>query len=152
LYLPTVTVSGNVGDTSFSVWVNGVPADMDGSGGWTANNVPVTPGGTASFIATAYPADEVPSTDAAGQGSNPRTANSCDNTCDEDKPPRVYIQNYELGYSSQVGTYTCLRLQPVTEHITMSWTKDCAGANSAYNWVLGLGYPTNVAPGNEAVT
>src|SRR5208282_5761126 len=69
-----------------------------------------------------------------------------------DKPPRVYIQNYELAYSSQVGRYTWLRFVPVTESITMAWTKDCAGANSAYHWLLGLGYPTNVAAGSEAVT
>jgi hypothetical protein len=48
---PSVTVSGTVSDPSDQVWVNGVQASVDGSGNWVANNVPVSPTGTASLNA-----------------------------------------------------------------------------------------------------
>ena len=45
LYQLTVDVSGVVGDASLVVWVNGVEAEVDGSGNWTAAAVPVNEGG-----------------------------------------------------------------------------------------------------------
>jgi len=40
------------------VWVNGVKGHNNGDGTWYANNVPVTPGGVASFTIIAYSPDE----------------------------------------------------------------------------------------------
>jgi len=58
LWLPTVTVTGMESDATYSVWVNGVKAvvmvNTDGTGKWVAQNVPVMPGGVASFDMEAY--------------------------------------------------------------------------------------------------
>jgi YD repeat-containing protein len=51
LWESTVTVSGTIGDDSFSVMVNGVQATNDGYGGWTAFNVPIGDGNMAMFNA-----------------------------------------------------------------------------------------------------
>jgi len=60
LWRPTAHVTGTVSDSSYTVWVNGViasvtPDDADAGGTWSADNVPVTPGGVACFALTAYP-------------------------------------------------------------------------------------------------
>jgi hypothetical protein len=49
LWLPTVSASGHVSDTTAVVWVNGVQGSNNGDGTWSAVNVPATPGGVASF-------------------------------------------------------------------------------------------------------
>ena len=58
LWLPAVTVTGYVSDDTQAVWVNGVKATVtsngNGTANWVAHNVPVTPGGVASFDMTAY--------------------------------------------------------------------------------------------------
>ena len=51
----TVTMTGTVGDSNHKVWINGVAAVNHGNGTWTADDVPVTSGGTAVFTATAIP-------------------------------------------------------------------------------------------------
>ena len=51
---PTVTLTGAVSDSSYSVWVNGTQASVTG-GVWTALNVPVPPGGMAAFTVVAIP-------------------------------------------------------------------------------------------------
>jgi hypothetical protein len=120
-----VTVTGSVGDTNYAVWVNGVPAVVDSSGNWSATDVPVTKGCTASFTATAYPPDEVPPPEAAGQGTNPTTPNSCSSTLDQDKPPQVYIQQYELNYYSWATNYFIRKGgYPETEHLRMLWEQE----------------------------
>ena len=120
-----VTVTGSVGDTNYAIWVNGVPAVVDGSGNWSASDVPVTKGCTASFTATAYPPDEVPPPEAAGQGTNPATPNSCSFTLDQDKPPQVYIQHYEVNYYSWATNYFIRKGGcPETEHLHMFWEQE----------------------------
>jgi hypothetical protein len=58
LWLPKVTVTGTESDGTYPVWVNGVKAAVvvkaDGTGKWVAKDVPVTPGGVASFDIHAY--------------------------------------------------------------------------------------------------
>lgn len=49
------TVSGTVGDAGSSVSVNGMAAMVDGSGNWTAENVPINGEGTATFDVVATP-------------------------------------------------------------------------------------------------
>ncbi len=52
---PTVTVSGRLSDSGYTVWVNGVKATDNGDGTWTAVNVPLPEGGPAVIKARAIP-------------------------------------------------------------------------------------------------
>lgn len=79
LYLPSINVSGTVGDASYSVSVNGVQAAVNGDGTWIATNVPVNSGGTASFYVSAT----VPG------GADPGKASFTD------QPARLYVAHYE---------------------------------------------------------
>jgi hypothetical protein len=58
LWLPTVNLAGTISDATYAVWVNGVKGTNYGNGTWSASNVPVNPGGTASFVGTAYAPNE----------------------------------------------------------------------------------------------
>ena len=61
LWQPTVNISGTISSLSYAVWVNGVKANNPGNGTWSATNVPVSPGGTAVFLMTAYsPTEQQP--------------------------------------------------------------------------------------------
>jgi hypothetical protein len=61
LWQPTVNLTGTISDSTYAVWVNGVKGHNNGDGTWSANNVPTTSGGTASFTATAYsPTEQQP--------------------------------------------------------------------------------------------
>jgi hypothetical protein len=53
LWNPTVTATGSISDSTYSLWINGVKAGVT-NGTWTANNVPMTPGGVAIFNITTY--------------------------------------------------------------------------------------------------
>jgi hypothetical protein len=55
LWLPTTTISGTVSDNSYAVFVNGIEAIVDGSGAWSASDVPINAGGTAYFAVVATP-------------------------------------------------------------------------------------------------
>ena len=55
LWLPTVSVSGVISATNAPVWVNGVQGTNNGDGTWHADNVPVSPGGVASFDISTIP-------------------------------------------------------------------------------------------------
>lgn len=57
LWLPTVNVTGRISDPNAPVWVNGVEGTNHGDGTWSADHVPVTPGGVASFDLTTIPPD-----------------------------------------------------------------------------------------------
>ena len=58
LWQPTVSLSGTISDSTYAIWVNGVKGLNNGNGTWSASNVPVNSGGTASFTATGYAPDE----------------------------------------------------------------------------------------------
>lgn len=61
LWQPTVNLSGTISDASYAVWANGIKGTNNGDGTWSANNVPTTSGGTASFTITAYsPTEQQP--------------------------------------------------------------------------------------------
>jgi len=61
LWQSTVNLTGTISDPTYAVWVNGVKGQNNGHGTWSANNVPVNNGGTASFTATAYaPTEQQP--------------------------------------------------------------------------------------------
>jgi hypothetical protein len=54
-----VKVTGKVSEPAYTVFVNGVKGHNNGDGTWSAKNVPVTAGGTASFDVTAYSPNEM---------------------------------------------------------------------------------------------
>jgi hypothetical protein len=56
---PSVNVFGEIGDPSLCVWVNGVQASVDEYGDWEADNVPVSPVGTATLSVQVYVGDPV---------------------------------------------------------------------------------------------
>lgn len=58
LWQPTVNLTGSISDATYAVWVNGVKGHNNGGGAWSASNVPVDSGGTATFTATAYAPNE----------------------------------------------------------------------------------------------
>ena len=58
LWQPTVNLTGTITALNYAVWVNGVKGTNHGNGTWSANNVPVTKGGTASFEVVAYEPNE----------------------------------------------------------------------------------------------
>jgi len=58
LWNPIVDLTGTISDPSYAIWVNGVKGHNHGDGTWSASNVPVNSGGTATFTATAYAANE----------------------------------------------------------------------------------------------
>ncbi len=61
LWQARVNLTGTISDTSYAVWVNGVKGHNNGNGTWSASNVPVDAGGTASFTATGYaPSEQQP--------------------------------------------------------------------------------------------
>jgi hypothetical protein len=59
LYRSNIRVTGTVSDPSATVFVNGVQATVHGTN-WSAENVPVSEGGTASFRVKAFTPDEKP--------------------------------------------------------------------------------------------
>jgi hypothetical protein len=52
-------VTGKISEPTYTVFVNGVKGHNNGDGTWSAKNVPVTAGGTASFDMIAYSPDEM---------------------------------------------------------------------------------------------
>jgi hypothetical protein len=101
LWQPTVSAGGSVSDPSYAVWVNGVQGTNIG-GTWSADNVPVTPGGVAVFDVTAYPPGEAPAGSFSGESVvNPQTANAANSiTNGADKPARLYLQSYQMTVNS----------------------------------------------------
>ncbi|HEY1716920.1 MAG TPA: hypothetical protein VGH42_01345, partial [Verrucomicrobiae bacterium] len=87
LWQPTISVNGTVSDPSYSVWVNGVEATVDGGGNWGADNVPITDGGTACF-------------DVVANGSS-----SVTQSLEIDKPPTVIVNQYSDQWTD-IETYS----------------------------------------------
>lgn len=58
LWKKHINLTGTVSDASYAIWVNGVKGHNNGDGTWSASNVPVNDGGTASFTATGYAPNE----------------------------------------------------------------------------------------------
>lgn len=55
LLQPTISLTGTIDSSEYDVWVNGQQAMDNGDGTWSATNVPVNQGGTATFHAVAIP-------------------------------------------------------------------------------------------------
>jgi hypothetical protein len=94
---------GYIDDTSAAVWVNGVQGTNYGDGSWEAFGVPITPGGTASFRVSAYPAVDTPSPNTNYPTANPSDPGAYNMATDVVKPPRLYL--YQYAYSNTVVSY-----------------------------------------------
>jgi glucodextranase-like protein len=70
LWQSTVRVSGTVGDSSYTVSVNGVQATVNDDGTWSADDVPVNDGNTASFVAEARAPGQSQAAGAVGSDSD----------------------------------------------------------------------------------
>ncbi len=79
LWQPTVDVDGTISDPAYEIWVNGVQGTNYGNGTWSASNVPVNQGGTASFTLSSY----------APNGQQPD--NGFQNKAAQDKPDTIYL-------------------------------------------------------------
>ena len=123
LWSPTVNVSGTVSNPGCSLTVNGITAVIDG-GNWTAANVPVNQGGTASFVVNANDTSGQP---AGNLGSN------------QDKPAEIFVSYYQqdwqytyvktLGSGPHPNVVTCPNSYTKTYHL--NWTEDL-GSGSYY--------------------
>jgi hypothetical protein len=99
LYAP-ITVTGTFNGSGHKIWVNGTEAVQSG-GTWTADNVRLNEGGTASVQARA-----IPNTDNGGNGTggggtptnadlgNPASTAAKDAETEEDKPAVVLKKSY----------------------------------------------------------
>ena len=85
--LPTVT--GTTSLTGCTVWVNGVAATQSGNT-WEADNVPISPGGTAVVEASAVP----------NSPGNPSTPASIAAQMEIDQPTTTYMENYQYASAS----------------------------------------------------
>ena len=135
LWLLTTHVSGSISDTTAAVWVNGVQGTNYGNGSWEAYNVPVTPGGVASFDVNAIPAG------GGDPGLNFIT----------DKPDELLVSSDIWGYDAASGPVNGYNYY--TEHAELNYSYTTGGrffAEDQYSdqysdytddtvWVLGSG-------------
>ena len=111
-----------------TVWMNGVELEWVDEDGYWEGNVPVSPGGVATFNVTAYPAGEDPAGGGdAGNGSgagyqNPPDPNAVVYEFNLDKPARVYVESDEQNMISSSHTRTTL------------WAMDSTNPADAYYW------------------
>jgi hypothetical protein len=112
IYKKTITVHGNAGAGGYTVWVNGAQTNMTSANGdWEVDNVPVPPGGTATFTITAIPsANASDSQDTDSQNQNAATM-----TIEVDAFRSPYIQEAHETYSytsfSEGGSHEYSRTQ-----------------------------------------
>jgi hypothetical protein len=107
---PITTVNGTIGSTNYSVWVNGVKAQINGSS-WTATNVPIPAGGTFVFRARAISNSDNDGNGSGGSGggggsvssadkvpANPESPNAPDTELQVEKPAQVFMASYTYSY------------------------------------------------------
>lgn len=137
LWSGRVALSGTVSDPTYGVWVNSVSATVDVSGNWSAENVPVNAGGTASFSVRAIPGSDNGGAGAGGGAmaasgtggsysaptGNPASAAAVDVTVDFEKPPRIYIVNHVSNVRDDNPTPE----NGWTNRSTMTWQRSGSG-------------------------
>lgn len=96
------TVTGTVSDPNYDVWVNSVQATVDGSGNWTASDVPVYGSGTATFDAIAYPPGQ--SSISHMQMNSNSSQSPVQKSLASEQPPTVFVNQYSDQWM-QAGTY-----------------------------------------------
>jgi Glucodextranase, domain B len=157
LWNQTLTVTGTIADSSdYTVWVNGTKATASGTS-WTATNVYLPQGGTAVIQARAIANSDNGGNGTGGSGGGPVAYNNLGNPDppqDNDveitpnRPPQVYVQSYNLNYSSQITGYTTniagIRYTKVNETIAMNWANNNGGTEKYdYFEVLDSRFPTS---------
>jgi len=138
-----ITVSGTISDSvDYSVWVNGVPASLDGSGNWTATNLDLPTGGTALIQARAILNSDNGGAGTGGSGGGPVTYDNLGN------PNSATANDAESQANKQPYLYIATYTDADTEHINWSdhavpdgtpWASDVISANIAGSWTNGLG-------------
>ena len=119
LWNPTVTVDGTIDSSDYTVWVNGVEATPpDEYGNWEADNVPMTPGGTAVIQARAIPNSNNGGNGMGGSGGgpvtydnlgNPDPAPDIDTELQIDKPAEVYVYSLHQDRHEDDASSTVIR-------------------------------------------
>jgi hypothetical protein len=145
---PTVTVSGILSTSNYTVWVNGIQAANNGDGTWTAQFVPVNDNGTATFSALAVP--------------NASTNNLDDGQAEknEEKSSVVELNHYELFTKITAQSPYSLLFQ--TNSRVLNWDYDAGGTNvtrlyvplergGPYTLAKTSTWPTNGAEGSFVV-
>jgi hypothetical protein len=94
------TVSGTVSDPSYNVWINGVQATVNGSGNWTADNVPVYGNGTATFDAIAYPPGQSPNLRARMNANNDKSPVQTSQA--KEQPPTFFVSSYSDNWEEEM--------------------------------------------------
>ena len=98
LWESSISLNGNISDSTAAIWVNGVAGVNHGDGTWSADNVSTTAGGVAVFDLNA----------ALAGGVSSATSTSFD------KPPRLYVENdtqdinyylHDEGYDYYLGIH-----------------------------------------------
>jgi hypothetical protein len=104
-------VSGTIGSTNYTVWVNGAKAWLNGDGTWIVSNAPVSPGGTAVFQARAIPNGDNGGNGTSGGGGgsangpaastdNPFSTQAQDRESQQNKPASLYLASYSHHYTT----------------------------------------------------
>jgi alpha-tubulin suppressor-like RCC1 family protein len=112
----SVSVSGTVSDASCTITVNGVSATVNTDGTWEADNVPVSPGGTAIFDVEVYSSEQAGmarvtanarSAKLAGAGARANDATSTASAGSQlpiqPEPAKVVLKSYTCDYASYHG-------------------------------------------------
>jgi hypothetical protein len=135
------TVTGSISTPGYKVWLNGIPATQPGDGTWRAEEVGMTPGGTAVLQARG-----IPLTDHNGDGSgpasispayndlaNPTSADAIDTEIQADKPPRMFIESYsstENTVGSDTWNYYDSQGNSLCDDL---WSGGTGSGNNQYN-------------------
>ncbi|MGA2869545.1 MAG: hypothetical protein ABSF34_10345, partial [Verrucomicrobiota bacterium] len=120
LWQSNIDISGLISDPTASILVNGVEGTNNGDGTWSANDVPVSPGGVAIFDINAT------SLDGNEQADNAST----------DKPMRLYIGHYQMSVD---GDYVNTNGDVYeTSHTDLEWTDGTGGEQNDLDTVDGV--------------
>ncbi len=140
------TVSGTIDTTGYTVWVNGVKASNTTSTAWTAQNVPVTRGGTATFLAVAIPNSDNSGNGTAGtslpggpdnvQSGNPSSASGgCSTSADKEQPSRIRVSSAYFKYETETLWDPCDPFSGVpglTTSRVSQWEQGVGGINQTH--------------------
>jgi hypothetical protein len=146
LWNQTLTVTGTIDSSDYTVWANGAEASLNGDGTWTATNVYLPPGGTAVIQARAIPNSNNGGNGTGGSGGGPVTYDNlgnpdppqdADSEFQTNRPPYVYVQSYHFSYNGSVNYYEFARWLPVTEDVSMNW-ENGNGGRQVYDVLLNV--------------
>jgi hypothetical protein len=157
LWNPNVTASGTIDSSDYAVWVNGVRASMV-NGTWQAQNVPMTPGGTAVFQVRAIPNTDHEGNGTGGSGGtsatyessgNPASSSAIDIETEPEKQMRIYLEAHAQTWDdSMTVDEQSVDYTDVTTHADYSWKcvtgwKDKGGGsgNETETWQVLINAP-----------